>query len=113
MVVLDVMLPDINGREVCTRVRSDRTMDAVKIQVHFGDGELDRSTLSVSAVPTFSCKNPLPPTNSLKKYAISWKSIVRQRLARHHFPTLPSFAILSIWACLLAAHSHWKEYHCG
>jgi len=30
-VVLDVMLPDINGREVCQRVRSDRTMDTVKI----------------------------------------------------------------------------------
>jgi len=31
LVVLDVMLPDINGREVCQRVRSDRTMDTVKI----------------------------------------------------------------------------------
>ncbi|MDO5114059.1 MAG: response regulator, partial [Planctomycetia bacterium] len=26
-----VMLPDINGKEVCQRVRSDRTMDDVKI----------------------------------------------------------------------------------
>jgi excisionase family DNA binding protein len=31
LVVLDVMLPDINGREVCQRVRTDRTMDSVKI----------------------------------------------------------------------------------
>jgi excisionase family DNA binding protein len=31
LVVLDVMLPDINGREVCQRVRSDRTMDSVRI----------------------------------------------------------------------------------
>lgn len=31
MVVLDVMLPDINGREVCQRVRSDNTLDSVKI----------------------------------------------------------------------------------
>ena len=31
VVILDVMLPDINGREVCQRVRSDPTMDAVKI----------------------------------------------------------------------------------
>ncbi|MFN9850307.1 MAG: response regulator [Planctomycetota bacterium] len=31
LVVHDVMLPDINGREVCQRVRSDRTMDSVKI----------------------------------------------------------------------------------
>lgn len=31
MVVLDVMLPDINGKEVCQRVRSDKTLDSVKI----------------------------------------------------------------------------------
>ena len=31
LVVLDVMLPDINGREVCQRVRTDPTMDTVKI----------------------------------------------------------------------------------
>ena len=31
LVVLDVMLPDINGKEVCQRVRNDPTMDMVKI----------------------------------------------------------------------------------
>ncbi len=31
IVVLDVMLPDINGKEVCQRVRSDKTLDSVKI----------------------------------------------------------------------------------
>jgi DNA-binding response OmpR family regulator len=31
LIVLDVMLPDINGKEVCQRVRSDKTMDTVKI----------------------------------------------------------------------------------
>jgi excisionase family DNA binding protein len=31
MVVLDVMLPDINGKEVCQRVRSDKTLDSVRI----------------------------------------------------------------------------------
>lgn len=31
LVVLDVMLPDINGKEVCQRVRNDPTMKAVKI----------------------------------------------------------------------------------
>ncbi|MEM9828132.1 MAG: response regulator [Planctomycetota bacterium] len=31
LVVLDVMLPDINGKEVCQRVRTDPTMDMVKI----------------------------------------------------------------------------------
>lgn len=31
LVVLDVMLPDINGRDVCARVRSDSSLEAVKI----------------------------------------------------------------------------------
>jgi DNA-binding response OmpR family regulator len=31
LVILDVMLPDINGKEVCQRVRSDPSMDMVKI----------------------------------------------------------------------------------
>ncbi len=31
MIVLDVMLPDINGKEVCQRVRSDKALDSVKI----------------------------------------------------------------------------------
>ena len=31
LVVLDVMLPDINGKEVCNLVRSDSTMDDVRI----------------------------------------------------------------------------------
>ncbi|WP_459554502.1 response regulator [Lacunimicrobium album] len=31
VLVLDFMLPDINGKEVCTRVRSDSSLDDVKI----------------------------------------------------------------------------------
>lgn len=31
LVVLDVMLPDINGKEVCQRVRSDSSLESVKI----------------------------------------------------------------------------------
>ena len=31
IIVLDVMLPDINGKEVCNLVRSDATMDDVRI----------------------------------------------------------------------------------
>ncbi len=31
IIVLDVMLPDINGKEVCQRVRSDSSMDDVQI----------------------------------------------------------------------------------
>ena len=31
LIVLDVMLPDINGKEVCHRVRADPTMEDVRI----------------------------------------------------------------------------------
>ena len=31
LIILDVMLPDINGQEVCQRVRSDKSMDDVRI----------------------------------------------------------------------------------
>ena len=31
IIVLDVMLPDINGKEVCQRVRSDSSLDDVRI----------------------------------------------------------------------------------
>ena len=31
VMILDVMLPDINGKEVCQRVRSDKSMDNCKI----------------------------------------------------------------------------------
>ncbi len=42
LVVLDVMLPDINGREVCQRVRNDPTMGAVKIICISGMVERDK-----------------------------------------------------------------------
>lgn len=42
IVVLDVMLPDINGKEVCQRVRSDSTLDAVKIICISGMIEQDK-----------------------------------------------------------------------
>ena len=31
LIVLDIMLPDINGKEVCQRVRSNKAMDDVRI----------------------------------------------------------------------------------
>src|SRR6476660_9583145 len=31
LIVLDVMLPDINGKEVCLRVRADQTLEDVRI----------------------------------------------------------------------------------
>jgi excisionase family DNA binding protein len=42
LVVLDVMLPDINGKEVCQRVRSDPTMSSVKIICISGMVEQDK-----------------------------------------------------------------------
>ena len=42
LVVLDVMLPDINGKEVCQRVRSDHTLEAVKIICISGMVEQDK-----------------------------------------------------------------------
>jgi excisionase family DNA binding protein len=42
LIVLDVMLPDINGKEVCQRVRSDRAMDDVKIICISGMVEEDK-----------------------------------------------------------------------
>ena len=42
VIVLDVMLPDINGKEVCQRVRSDNTLDDVKIICISGMVEQDK-----------------------------------------------------------------------
>ncbi|MCA9247885.1 MAG: response regulator transcription factor, partial [Planctomycetales bacterium] len=42
LIVLDVMLPDINGKEVCQRVRSDSTMDDVRIICISGMVEQDK-----------------------------------------------------------------------
>ena len=42
LIVLDVMLPDINGKEVCQRVRSDKTMDDVRVICISGIVEADK-----------------------------------------------------------------------
>ena len=42
LVVLDVMLPDINGKEVCQRVRSDSSLDDVQIICISGRVEADK-----------------------------------------------------------------------
>ncbi|MGI9518299.1 MAG: response regulator [Pirellulaceae bacterium] len=42
LVVLDVMLPDINGKEVCQRIRSDNTLESVKIICISGMIEQDK-----------------------------------------------------------------------
>lgn len=42
IIVLDVMLPDINGKEVCQRVRSDTSLDDVRIICISGMVEQDK-----------------------------------------------------------------------
>jgi len=42
VIVLDVMLPDINGKEVCQRVRSDSTLDDTRIICISGMVEQDK-----------------------------------------------------------------------
>jgi DNA-binding response OmpR family regulator len=42
LIVLDVMLPDINGKEVCVRVRSDDSLEEVKIICISGMVESDK-----------------------------------------------------------------------
>lgn len=42
IIVLDIMLPDINGKEVCQRVRSDKSMDDVRIVCISGMVEEDK-----------------------------------------------------------------------
>jgi excisionase family DNA binding protein len=42
IIVLDVMLPDINGKEVCQRVRSDSSLDDVRIICISGMVESDK-----------------------------------------------------------------------
>ncbi len=42
LVILDLMLPDVNGKEVCQRVRMDPTMESVKIICISGMVERDK-----------------------------------------------------------------------
>jgi two-component system OmpR family response regulator len=42
LVVLDIMLPDINGKEVCQRVRADSTLESVKVICISGMVESDK-----------------------------------------------------------------------
>ena len=42
LIILDVMLPDINGKEVCHRVRSDNSLEEVRIICISGMVEEDK-----------------------------------------------------------------------
>ncbi len=57
LVILDVMLPDINGKEVCHRVRSDSSLDMVKILCISGMVEQDKvDALKVAGANDFMQK---------------------------------------------------------
>jgi excisionase family DNA binding protein len=54
LIVLDVMLPDINGKEVCHRVRADNTLEDVRILCISGMIEDDKiSELKLSGADDF------------------------------------------------------------
>src|SRR5882757_6400802 len=54
MIVLDVMLPDINGKEVCHRVRSDQALEDVRILCISGMVEDDKiADLKLSGADDF------------------------------------------------------------
>jgi two-component system, OmpR family, response regulator len=57
LVVLDVMLPDINGKEVCQRVRKDESLETVKIICISGMVEQDKiAELKVAGANDFMHK---------------------------------------------------------
>jgi excisionase family DNA binding protein len=49
LIVLDVMLPDINGKEVCIRVRNDNSLEDVKIICISGMVESDKIAELIAA----------------------------------------------------------------
>jgi excisionase family DNA binding protein len=54
LIVLDVMLPDINGKEVCQRVRADNTLEEVRILCISGMIEDDKiADLKLSGADEF------------------------------------------------------------
>ena len=57
LIVLDVMLPDINGKEVCQRVRGDKSMNDVRIICISGMVEEDKvSELKAAGADDFMHK---------------------------------------------------------
>ena len=67
LVVLDVMLPDLNGKEVCQRVRSDGNLEAVKIICISGMVEQDKiAELRVAGADDFLNK-PFPIEKLLER----------------------------------------------
>jgi DNA-binding response OmpR family regulator len=70
LIVLDVMLPDINGKDVCQRVRNDSSLDEVKIICISGMVEEDKiSELRTSGANDFMQK-PFDMEKLIKRICI-------------------------------------------
>ncbi|MCA9156500.1 MAG: response regulator [Pirellulaceae bacterium] len=67
LVVLDVMLPDINGKEVCQRVRNDKNLDAVKIICISGMVEQDKVADLRAAGANDFMQKPFPVDKLLER----------------------------------------------
>ena len=67
LVVLDVMLPDINGKEVCQLVRSEKSMDDVRIICISGMVEPDKIQSLRDAGANDFMKKPFDVENLLER----------------------------------------------
>src|SRR3712207_7056276 len=70
IIVLDVMLPDINGKEVCHRVRADSTLEDVRILCISGDRKSTRLNSSHANISyaVFCLKKKKTHTSILHSY---------------------------------------------
>jgi DNA-binding response OmpR family regulator len=67
LIVLDVMLPDINGKEVCQRIRSDERMDVIKILCISGMVEQDKISELIDAGADAFMEKPFTVESLLQK----------------------------------------------
>ena len=67
VVILDVMLPDINGKEVCQRIRSDSTLDEVRIICISGMVEEDKKKDLLDAGANDFMQKPFAVEDLLKR----------------------------------------------
>jgi DNA-binding response OmpR family regulator len=67
LIVLDVMLPDINGKEVCQRIRRDERMDVIKILCISGMVEQDKISELIDAGADAFMEKPFTVESLLQK----------------------------------------------
>ena len=82
LIVLDVMLPDINGKEVCQRVRADHNMDDVKIVCISGMVEDDKISELRAPGRTTSCTSRSRSSGWSSGCATTWTSRPYTRVSR-------------------------------